>query len=180
MVMTMMPMPPSQWVRLRQKRRLSGRPSIAVRTLAPVVVNPDRASNRQSRYPGNICHRDKTAARRNTPAENHPRATTAIPSRCRTSSRLPISCGQGQDGPGNGRDGHGFRQESPERAVPINDGHGYGDDHDQGQNQVQNADEMQGDSGDSRVEQPLDGKCFFNLGHGFALGKDDNVILALE
>jgi hypothetical protein len=36
----MMPMPPSQWVRLRQKSRPRGRASMSVMMVAPVVVKP--------------------------------------------------------------------------------------------------------------------------------------------
>ena len=48
MVSTRMPMPPSQWMKERQKRMPRGRGSTAVRMDAPVVVKPEMASNRQS------------------------------------------------------------------------------------------------------------------------------------
>ena len=45
---TMIPMPPSQWVKLRQKSRLFGDPSISVRIDEPVVVKPDMLSKKAS------------------------------------------------------------------------------------------------------------------------------------
>jgi hypothetical protein len=47
--MTTMPRPPSQWVRLRQKRRLCGRTSKSGMTVAPVPVKPEMLSNRPSK-----------------------------------------------------------------------------------------------------------------------------------
>ena len=41
-----MPMPPNQWVRLRQKRMERGRLSMLVSTVAPVVVKPDMVSKK--------------------------------------------------------------------------------------------------------------------------------------
>jgi hypothetical protein len=41
---TMMPIPPSHWVMLRQRRIPAGIASISFRTEAPVVVKPDRDS----------------------------------------------------------------------------------------------------------------------------------------
>ncbi len=41
---TMIPMPPSQWVRERQKRMPWGSRSMLSNTVAPVVVNPDMDS----------------------------------------------------------------------------------------------------------------------------------------
>ncbi len=41
---TMMPMPPSHWVRLRQKRMARPWLEMSLMTLAPVVVNPLMAS----------------------------------------------------------------------------------------------------------------------------------------
>ena len=41
-------MPPSQWVKDRQKRTPMGRPSTAGRMDAPVVVKPLAASKKQS------------------------------------------------------------------------------------------------------------------------------------
>ena len=49
---TSTPMPPSQWVKLRQNSRHFGRSSTARRMLAPVVVKPDIVSNTASRYDG--------------------------------------------------------------------------------------------------------------------------------
>src|SRR5665648_353478 len=45
---TMIPMPPSQWVRLRHSNKLLGRNSTLSMTLAPVVVRPETASNNPS------------------------------------------------------------------------------------------------------------------------------------
>ena len=45
---TRMPMPPIQWVKLRQNRMPLGSPSTAGRMLAPVVVKPETVSNRAS------------------------------------------------------------------------------------------------------------------------------------
>ena len=48
MVRTRMPMPPSQWVKERQKRMPLGRPSTARRMEEPVVVKPEMHSKKQS------------------------------------------------------------------------------------------------------------------------------------
>ena len=45
---TRTPMPPIQWVKLRQNRMPLGRSSTPGRMLAPVVVKPDTVSNRAS------------------------------------------------------------------------------------------------------------------------------------
>ena len=45
---TIMPMPPIQWVRLRQNRMPRGRDSTSVSMLAPVVVKPDMVSKKAS------------------------------------------------------------------------------------------------------------------------------------
>ena len=45
---TRTPIPPIQWVKLLQKIMHLGTTSTSVRTLAPVVVNPDMVSNRAS------------------------------------------------------------------------------------------------------------------------------------
>ena len=45
---TSTPMPPTQWVKLRQKRRPLGSPSTAGRMEAPVVVKPETVSKRAS------------------------------------------------------------------------------------------------------------------------------------
>ena len=44
----MIPIPPSQWVMARHRRRLCGTASISVRIVAPVVVNPDIDSKKAS------------------------------------------------------------------------------------------------------------------------------------
>ena len=49
---TSTPMPPSQWVKLRQNSRHFGRSSTARRMLAPVVVKPDIVSNTASTKDG--------------------------------------------------------------------------------------------------------------------------------
>ena len=45
---TSTPMPPIQWVKLRQKSKPRHRPSMLVRMLAPVVVKPDAVSKTAS------------------------------------------------------------------------------------------------------------------------------------
>ena len=45
---TRIPMPPSQWVKARQKRMPREQASISVRIEAPVVVKPEKDSNTQS------------------------------------------------------------------------------------------------------------------------------------
>ncbi|OPZ57962.1 MAG: hypothetical protein BWY88_01116 [Synergistetes bacterium ADurb.Bin520] len=45
---TMIPMPPSQWVKLRQNKIPRGFPSMWVNTEAPVVEKPDMASKNAS------------------------------------------------------------------------------------------------------------------------------------
>ena len=44
----MIPMPPSHWVKLRQKRMPQPEPSISVMTEAPVVVKPEADSKSAS------------------------------------------------------------------------------------------------------------------------------------
>ena len=51
---TRMPMPPSQWLKLRHSRRPRLMASTFVRMDAPVVVKPDTISNTASTYEG-IC-----------------------------------------------------------------------------------------------------------------------------
>jgi hypothetical protein len=43
-----MPIPPIQWVRLRQNKMLFGKDSTSVRMVAPVVVKPDMVSKKAS------------------------------------------------------------------------------------------------------------------------------------
>ena len=50
----MMPRPPSQWVRLRQKRVAWGTISTLVMTDAPVVVKPDMVSKKASVKRGSV------------------------------------------------------------------------------------------------------------------------------
>ncbi len=49
---TMIPMPPSHWVRLRQRRTPFGSPSTALKMLEPVVVKPETLSKKASVKPG--------------------------------------------------------------------------------------------------------------------------------
>ena len=49
MKMTMMPKPPNQWVRARQRTRLAGRPSMSSMTVAPVPDRPEIHSKMLSR-----------------------------------------------------------------------------------------------------------------------------------
>jgi hypothetical protein len=51
-IKTRTPMPPIQWVKLRQKRIDSGWDSTSVITEKPVVVNPDTDSNKASKKEG--------------------------------------------------------------------------------------------------------------------------------
>lgn len=76
----MMPMPPSQWVRLRHMRIPRGTRSISVRTEAPVVVKPETDSKKASTNELNVSENRKGKAP-TTPAPIQPRATIAIPSR---------------------------------------------------------------------------------------------------
>jgi len=46
---TRMPMPPNQWVKLRQKSIPLSSASTSVRMLAPVVVKPETVSNTASK-----------------------------------------------------------------------------------------------------------------------------------
>ena len=48
MIKTSTPMPPIQWVKLRQNSSPRGSASTSVRMLAPVVVKPDTVSNTAS------------------------------------------------------------------------------------------------------------------------------------
>ena len=45
---TSTPMPPTQWVKLRQKSSPRGSASTSVKMVAPVVVKPDTVSKKQS------------------------------------------------------------------------------------------------------------------------------------
>ena len=54
MTNTSTPMPPIQWVKLRQNSKPRHRPSMLVRMLAPVVVKPEAVSKTASTYRG-IC-----------------------------------------------------------------------------------------------------------------------------
>ncbi len=83
---TMIPIPPIQWVRLRQNRIPWEMLSMSVRVVAPVVVKPDMVSKNASvkegmapeSIKGRLPHREKAI---------HPKATTAKPSLGRRSCR---------------------------------------------------------------------------------------------
>src|SRR6056297_768413 len=77
---TIMPMPPSHWIRLRQNKRLGAAPSMLVITDEPVVVNPDTDSKKASVYVEKSGARKKGRAPK-IPTPSHPNATTAMPSR---------------------------------------------------------------------------------------------------
>jgi hypothetical protein len=79
MVRTMMPMPPSQCVRLRQNRSPLGWASISVRMDAPVVVNPDMDSKNASVKEGNPPRAKGRAPKKAHAAQ--PRDTMTMPSR---------------------------------------------------------------------------------------------------
>ena len=49
---TSTPMPPAQWVKLRQKSSPLGSTVTSVRMVAPVVVNPETVSKKQSTKEG--------------------------------------------------------------------------------------------------------------------------------
>ena len=72
---TMIPMPPSHWVKERHSKILGGRASISVRTVEPVVVNPDMLSKSASTTPRS-CWTYGIAP--NSAATNQADATVAI------------------------------------------------------------------------------------------------------
>ena len=80
MTRTMIPMPPSQWVRERQNRIPWGRASMSANTVAPVVVSPDMASNTALGTDVSTPVRTKGRAPRTDDA-SHAKATMAKPSR---------------------------------------------------------------------------------------------------
>ena len=73
-------MPPTQWVKLRQKRSPRLRDSTSVRMLAPVVVKPLTVSKKQSTYEGISLVSQKGSAPK-ADRTSHESATTAKPSR---------------------------------------------------------------------------------------------------
>ena len=79
MVRTMMPMPPSQWVRLRQSSSPRGWASMSDRMDAPVVVNPDMDSKKASVKESNPPRAKGRAPKQAQAAQ--PRATMTMPSR---------------------------------------------------------------------------------------------------
>ena len=79
MTNTSTPMPPTQWVKLRQKRPLRVRDSTSVRMLAPVVVKPDTVSKKASTKWGMSPEMQKGSAPKADMAI-HAMATTARPS----------------------------------------------------------------------------------------------------
>ena len=77
---TRIPMPPTQCVKLLQKRTPLGNDSTSVSMLAPVVVNPEIVSNSASVNP--ICPTAcQSGMAPNTDMSIHERATAVIPSR---------------------------------------------------------------------------------------------------
>jgi hypothetical protein len=84
---TMNPMPPSHWVRARQKRMLGGSASMLMRMVAPVVVKPLIVSKTASRTEGMAPLRRKGRAP-NMAKAPQPKVTTANPSRTERSLRL--------------------------------------------------------------------------------------------
>ena len=80
MTNTSTPMPPIQWVKLRQNRSPRQRPSMLVRMLAPVVVKPDAVSKRASTYRGISREMVKGMAPKRD-MSTHPRPTITKPSR---------------------------------------------------------------------------------------------------
>ena len=84
-----MPMPPSQCVRLRHSRKLSGTASMAgvpgpPRIVAPVVVKPDITSKKASVYDASVPDNTQGSAP-TSDSRNHASATMAKPSRTRSS-----------------------------------------------------------------------------------------------
>ena len=79
MTNTSTPMPPTQWVKLRQNRlpRLSG--STAVRMDAPVVVKPETVSKKASTYWG-ISPLSTKGSAPNADMASHASATVTKPS----------------------------------------------------------------------------------------------------
>ncbi len=77
---TMIPMPPSHWVRERQSSRLGGSASISVRIVEPVVVKPLIVSKKALMYDGTapVITKGKAPNRANSV---QPKVTTAKPSR---------------------------------------------------------------------------------------------------
>ena len=91
---TSTPMPPTQWVKLRQNRMPRPRASISVRMLAPVVVKPETVSKKASTKWGISPEMTKGMAP-NSDMRIHAKATTARPSlayrEVRTGLRAPSS-----------------------------------------------------------------------------------------
>ena len=79
---TKTPMPPAQWVKLRQKSRPFGTDSTSIKIVAPVVVKPEAASNTASKKLGVTPERKKGRAPK-MDTRTQVRATTAKPSRAR-------------------------------------------------------------------------------------------------
>ena len=79
MTNTSTPMPPTQWVKLRQNRIPRCRGSISVRILAPVVVKPETVSKKASTKWGMSPEMTKGRAPK-TDISSQARATTAKPS----------------------------------------------------------------------------------------------------
>ena len=84
---TSTPMPPTQWVKLRQNSTPRPRGSISVRMLAPVVVKPETVSKKASTKLGISPEITKGRAPK-TDISTQARATTAKPSRAYKLDRL--------------------------------------------------------------------------------------------
>jgi hypothetical protein len=80
----MIPIPPNQWVKLRQNIKPWGSPSILVRIVAPVVVKPDIVSKNASVKLG-ISPESKNGRQPNREKKTHPNVTIANPSLALTS-----------------------------------------------------------------------------------------------
>ena len=80
MANTSTPMPPTQWVKLRQNAVERCSASTSVRMLEPVVVKPDTVSKKASTQEGMSPDSTKGTAP-NTDSSTHAAATTTRPSR---------------------------------------------------------------------------------------------------
>ena len=81
-VSTSTPMPPTQWVKLRQNSSPFGSASTSVRIVEPVVVKPEVASKKQSTSEGMLPWKKNGSPPKND-TRIHPSATIAKPSRAR-------------------------------------------------------------------------------------------------
>ena len=86
---TMMPMPPIQCVRLRQKSRPCGTASMSVRMEAPVVVKPDMVSKKASVKLG-IAPESMKGSEPKREKSSQAKVTMAKPSRARSSCVMRV------------------------------------------------------------------------------------------